>query len=248
MNPARIDSEDGLQALRFDGDGDAVQSLIDPQRPERLAMENLQYLMAILLFIPPPRRILLLGIGGGALVHFLRHHYPQAVITGVEIDAVLLQRAQRELGLPAADDRLDYVIDDAADFIARSSETYDLIVTDIFTGPQSPDWVIEPAFLQAVRDRLSAEGGAAWNLLIASEQAFLRFYRELRRVFEQHTLCLEHEDHENLLAMAFAGQPPRMEMGERLQQALELGERLELPLTAALAKLYQINPVGDGVL
>jgi len=244
----RIDDENGLRALRFAGDGDAVQSLIDPRCPERLVMQNLQYLMSILLFIPPPRRVLLLGVGGGALLHFLRHHFAQAEITGVDIDATLLKTAERELGLPAADARLRYVIEDARRFIEAEREHYDLIVTDIFDGPQSPQWVIEPAFLQALRQRLTARGGAAWNLLIGSEQRFIRFYRDLRRVFGGLTLCLEHDDHENLLAMGFSAAPEPMEMGARLQQAMTLGERLELPLAEALARLYQINPVGDGVL
>ena len=248
MKPAFIEDEAGLKALRFDGDGDAIQSLIDPQRPERLVMRNLQYLMSLLLFIPPPERILLLGVGGGALLQFLRHHYPGAHVTGVEIDADLLQRAQEELGLPPADKRLHYCIADAAEFIHSDRGRYDLIVTDIFNGPQSPDWVLQADFLQAVQQRLTEQGGAGWNLLIGSEQRFTRFYRELRRVFRQQTLCLEEDDHENLLALALNFEPPVLEMGERLQQAVELGDRLKLPLTEALAKIYQINPVGSGIL
>jgi len=204
--------------------------------------------MSLLLFIPPPRHILLLGVGGGALLHFLRHHFPQARILGVDIDGELLQRAQQELGLPLADERLRYRVADAAEFIHADRDRYDLIVTDIFDGPQSPDWVLQTDFLQAVQQRLTQQGGAGWNLLIGSEQRFTRFYRELRRVFRQQTLCLEEDEHENLLALALNFEPPALEMGERLQQAVELGERLELPLTEALAKIYQINPVGSGIL
>ncbi len=248
MRSARIDDVAGLKALRFEDDGAAIQSLIDPQRPERLAMPNLQYLMSLLLFIPPPESILLLGIGGGALLHFLRHHYPRARITGVEIDAGLLQRAQQELGLPLPDERLHYHIADAASFIRSDSGHYDLIVTDIFDGPQSPEWVLQTGFLQAVRQRLSGHGGAGWNLLLGSQQRFTRFQRELGRVFHRQTLYLEEGGHENRLALALNFKPPLREMGERLQQAVELEQRLQLPLTEALAQIYRINPVGAGIL
>ncbi len=245
MKPIRIDDSDGLRALRFAGDGDAMQSLIDPDQPQRLVMENLQYLMSILLFIPEPERILLLGIGGGALVHFLRHHYPRARITGVERDPRMLEIASNELALPKPGERLDYIIADGAGFIGQDTGAYDLIVTDIFTGPQSPAWVTETPFLRAVADRLSDRGGAAWNLLIGSERDFLRFYQSLRRVFDGRTLCLEHDDHENLLAMGFNARPKPMAMAERLEQARDLGERLELPLPQALARLHEINPAGE---
>ncbi len=244
----RIDEEAGLRALRFEGDGDAIQSLIDPLQPQRLVMENLQYLMSLLLFIPPPQRILLLGVGAGALLHFLRHHYPHSRITGVDNDAALIEHAQQELGLPRADARLDYAITDARDFLADGTDRFDLIVTDIFTGPQSPPWVISGEFIRAVQQRLSPTGAAGWNLLIGGRRSFEHYYRGLRRCFRQQTLCLEHEDHENLLAMGFNFEVKPLPMEQRLRQAAELGARLELPLTDALAAIYRINPVGQGVI
>src|SRR5262245_31692994 len=46
-------------------DLDAVQSAMDLQRPDRLCLSYTRKMMAFLLFNRAPRRILLLGLGGG---------------------------------------------------------------------------------------------------------------------------------------------------------------------------------------
>jgi hypothetical protein len=37
-------------------------------------------------------------------------------------------------------------------------------------------------------------------------------------------------------------------MGEHLQRAQDLGERLDLPLLETLGRIYEINPAGSGIL
>ena len=92
--------------------------------------------------MPQPKRILLLGTGGGSLVHFLRHHYPHSHLTGVDIDGELLDLMHEKMHLPKADDHLTYVIDDAANYLHHCNQTFDLILVDIFIGDQSPDWLL----------------------------------------------------------------------------------------------------------
>ena len=54
---------------------------LDLENPHHLELKNLEYLMAVLLFIPDPERILMLGTAAGSLLHFLKYHYPEARIT-----------------------------------------------------------------------------------------------------------------------------------------------------------------------
>jgi spermidine synthase len=53
--------------------------------------------MSALIFISAPERILVLGTAGGSLLHFLRHYYPQADITAVDIDNDLITQYSRLL-------------------------------------------------------------------------------------------------------------------------------------------------------
>jgi spermidine synthase len=98
--------ETNANTLELRSNSNTLQSVINVDHPEKLALKNLQYLMAILLFMPQPKRILLLGTGGGSLVHFLRHHYPDSHLTCVDIDGELLDLMHDKMYLPKADDCL----------------------------------------------------------------------------------------------------------------------------------------------
>jgi len=79
------------------------------------------------------RRVLLLGLGGGAVARQLLHFFPQARITGVDLDAVHLSVARRFFGLSGRGVRL--LEADARDFVADCRATsFDLIVDDLFAG------------------------------------------------------------------------------------------------------------------
>ncbi|MCG8621266.1 MAG: fused MFS/spermidine synthase, partial [Proteobacteria bacterium] len=236
---------DNLQ-LKFDHE--AIQSEINRQQPQQLVMQNLQYLMGILLFMPEPENILLLGVGGGSMVHFLRHHFPQSHITGVELDAKLLETAHDKLLLPRADDQLTYCIQDARDHVTLTREKYDLIVVDIFDGSQSPDWILELEFTQELKRCLRKNGGLTYNLLIDSEKKFSQFYQMLRQVFDHQTLCLDTEDYENILVYALNFKNERLSMPELMEKGWDYEEKLKLPFRQILAAIYDINPVDSGII
>ena len=87
-------------------DTNALHSVINLKNPQRLALRNLEYLMGVLLFIPAPQKILLLGTGGGSLIHFLRHHYPRSHLTSVDNDSELQDLIQQKMLLPEASENL----------------------------------------------------------------------------------------------------------------------------------------------
>jgi spermidine synthase len=78
-----------LRYLHFDFD--KVQSLMHCDYPDALCLRYTRKMMAFLLFKPRPRRILMLGLGGGSLAKFCYRHLPSATITVVEIDPHVLQ-------------------------------------------------------------------------------------------------------------------------------------------------------------
>eukprot|EP00494_Astrolonche_serrata_P016707 UN16878 len=98
--------------LEFRSHDNALQSVIDLKQPHRLALPNLEYLIAVLLFISTPKRILMLGTAAGSLLHFLQHHYPDSSITAVDIDAELIEKLLQMNILPEAGEKLTYVYDD----------------------------------------------------------------------------------------------------------------------------------------
>lgn len=78
-------------------------------------------------------RVLLLGLGGGAVARQLLHFFPQADITGVDLDAVHLSVARRFFGLSRQGVTL--VQADARQFVAEGpAATFDCVIDDLFGG------------------------------------------------------------------------------------------------------------------
>jgi spermidine synthase len=248
MTRMRVEQQGRERHLKFERDTDAVQSAIDMQQPSKLVMENLQYLMGLLLFVPAPRKVLLLGVGGGSLIHFLRAHLPNTHIIAVEYDAELLEFAQQHLALPAADEHLTYYIEDARRFVEHDKQLYDLVLVDIFDAGATPPWMRRKPFNASLQQRLSAHGALGYNLIIDSEPTFKRFYQMLRSQYRQQTLCLETEEYANLLVYALNYSAPSLTMAQILDQCLELGDQFDLPFVEIVASIFRVNPQGSGII
>ncbi|WP_434516061.1 hypothetical protein AB6Q56_05290 [Dechloromonas sp. ARDL1] len=63
-----------------------MQSEMSLKAPNDLAIRYTQKMMAFLLFQPRPKRIALIGLGGGSLVKFCYHRMPGTHMTAVELD------------------------------------------------------------------------------------------------------------------------------------------------------------------
>ena len=226
----------------------ALQSRIDLEHPHRLGLKNLEHLMAVLLFMPEPGSVLLLGTAAGSLVHFLRHYLPAARLDALDIDTELVEKMLELEILPAPGGGLRYIYADARRFVAGGDETYDLILVDIFSGAQSPAWLLEKEGIDQLHRRLGGNGALACNLLIDSAHEFKNFYRGLRLGFDGRSLCLPVAGFENTIAYGLRRAPPPRDMAAWLEHAMQLSERYEIDFAAILSVIYDTNPVGGGVL
>jgi len=226
----------------------ALQSVINLENRHCLELKNLEYLMSVLLFIPAPRRILMLGTAAGSLLHFLRHHFPQADITTVDIDAELIERLLEMGILPAAGAGLDYIFVDAAEYISQCEQSYDLVLFDIFNGAQSPAWLLAKTVINQLYELVSEQGALACNLLIDSDHDFNIFYRDFRQAFDQRSLSLPVAGLENRITHGVRAATAANDMLANLQKALALSDKLGFDLMPILAVIYNTNPVGRGLI
>lgn len=112
----------------------------------------------------PVSRILVLGVGGGTVFGLLRWFFPQAHMTGVDIDSTILGIAKtyfRLSDLPG----LTLVHDDAKRFVHRSREQYDLVIVDLFFGRVIPEFVTKDPFLADLKRLISPRGSIIINFL-----------------------------------------------------------------------------------
>lgn len=216
--------------------------------PAQLVLKNLAYLTGILLFMPPPKSICMLGTAAGGLIHFFRHYYPESHITAVDIDGEMLDLMQQRMGLPPADQKLTYVIDDALHYLDNCKQQFDLILVDLFIGNKLPPWLLQTHSMQQIYSKLNNQGGVGYNLIIDSEQDFTRYYKNLRQVFAQQTLCLRVDELDNILAFAFRDASPAADMEQNITRASQLSEQLDNNYLEILSAIYATNPVGSGII
>ncbi len=95
---------------------------------------NVWDLLMLPAFFYPPRsiqRVLMLGVGGGAVIQQLRHFVQPALITGVELSEAHLVVAQRFFDVRGDDVQLIHA--DAAEWLRNyDGEPFDMIVDDLF--------------------------------------------------------------------------------------------------------------------
>ncbi len=95
------------------------------------------------------QRVLVLGVGGGAVIRQLQHLLGEHQLTGVELDACHLDIAQRWFGIDGT--IVNLVHGDALQWLANyTGEPFDLIIDDLFghgegepirACPLTPEWV-----------------------------------------------------------------------------------------------------------
>ena len=176
----------GLRSMRFGRTG-ITQSTIKVGEPEYLRFDYLRLALIGMALLPPqtgaPRRVLLVGLGGGALPVFLHRHYPALQIDVVEIVPEVVTAAERYFGF-RQDARMRAQVGDGRRFIERAEPAhYDIIILDAFGSAEVPAHLTTQEFLQAVRRALNINGvvvSNVWNARYNSKyDAMLRTYQEV---------------------------------------------------------------------
>jgi spermidine synthase len=140
-----------------------IQSRMSVARPDELQFEYTRLMMGVLLFVPQPKRILMVGLGGGSLAKFCYKHLPDAHITVVEINPHVIALRQSFL-IPADDARFHVLQMDAAHFMAQTEQTFDVVLVDGFDPHGMPEQLCSPQFYADCRRVLTTGGVMVANL------------------------------------------------------------------------------------
>ena len=176
--------EDGKhRAMCFTIDG-SVQSEMRIDDPDALVNDYTRKMMGFLLFCPEPRRVLMIGLGGGSLVKFCARHLPSTHVTAVEIDANVI--ALREhFRIPPDGKDLRVVHGDGARFVADlvdAEELPDVLLVDAYDRNGISPSIAEYEFLEHSR-RVLGDGGVFVMNLAAHESSSSIQVERIRHVF-----------------------------------------------------------------
>ena len=105
----------------------------------------------------PRPRVLMLGLGGGAILTAIRDENMNARCTVVERDEAVVGAAVDHFGLEPGR-RMVVCIDDALAFVLRTARQgckFDVIIVDLFTQGAQPAFMMSDGFLRALRTLLA---------------------------------------------------------------------------------------------
>ena len=151
--------------------------------PQRFLTANVWDCLSLSsLFLPSAyvRRVLVLGVGGGAVIRQIGQLFPQAHFVGVELDKVHLQLAKRFFGLSSK--RITLVHADALAWVAQyRGPKFDLIIDDLFTEAAGQPLRVQAAdrrwFAQLSR-HLRARGALVFNFISPRELQRCSFFQD----------------------------------------------------------------------
>jgi spermidine synthase len=232
--------DDELRRLYFTAD--AVQSAMRIADPVALVCRYTRKMMAFLLFVPDPRHIVILGLGGGSLAKYCYRHLPRARITAVEVDAGVIA-LRREFAIPDDDERFEVVHADAAEFIERTRLRPDVVLVDAFDAEGVAPSLASPVFHTRVSQCLAPGGLMVMNLAGARSRyrAHIGFARD---AFPGGTLLVPVEGDENRLLFGLPTAPVLPSLPALRARAAELARALDMEFPRYLRRLLLARQVG----
>jgi len=194
------------------------ESQINLADPDDLPMAYARTMTIAALYPRDIKRVLMLGLGGGAIAAYLARFIPAATIDIVELDPGVIAVAKTYFGIRETSTAHLYE-SDARVFLNRHSEPYDLILVDAFTGSYIPFHLMTKEFYGLVRNRLAPHGVAAFNILPAVK-LFDSNVRTLQAAFDN--IDFFHSSEEEVVVI---GRVDSMTAAERLQRAADAQQR-----------------------
>jgi spermidine synthase len=167
-----VEDKGDLRCLKFNVKSNKTrQSCLLKSQPQQLVFNYTKLLLTGLLVNPKPKRILIIGLGGGTMSNSLYKLLPDSLIDNVEIDQSVIKVARQYFGF-LENDQIKTYSQDGRVFVKRAvlkKQEYDWIILDAFNGDYIPEHLMTKEFLEEIKNLLSKEGILTANTFSSSK-------------------------------------------------------------------------------
>jgi spermidine synthase len=192
--------------------------------------------------VPRPKRILMIGLGGGSLAKYCYRHLPAASIVVVEPNAEVIA-LRGEFHIPPDDDRFSVVQADGAEFMSRTAEAFDVVLIDAFDTHGIARTLESEAFYASLARRLAPHGSMVMNFW-GDVQRLAAHTRFAQALLDTPLVLVPVEYDSNVLLFAL-GQPRLQSAPDTLASAAKRLERaLKMNFTRYLRRISEGTMVG----
>jgi spermidine synthase len=135
---------------------------------------------------------LILGLGGGDAARLIRKYWPDAKITGVDIDSVIVELGRKHMKLDEAG--VEIVIQDASKYLTSNinnlASNFDLVLVDMYVQDNVPEKFKSDKFIREIKSLLVKDGMAIFNRIYYGEKRSeaVKFENRLAKVFSDITI------------------------------------------------------------
>lgn len=228
----------GVRSLHIGSD--TIQSAMRIARPNDLELAYTRSMMAFLLFSDRPTRMLMIGLGGGSLAKFVYHRLPWVTTEVVEVSPRVVAIARQCFHVPENDARLQVIVGNGAERMARAGRPVDVIAVDGYDAESQVEELSDKAFYAACHSRLDTGGILVVNLW-GSDRKFHDTLLRIESAFPAGTLCLPAEKPGNIIVFAFRHCPASWRWDALTARARELEQQYGLEFQRFVTSLRKMN-------
>lgn len=233
-----ISEKYGVRSLHIGSD--TIQSSMRLARPFDLELAYTRSMMAFLLFLPDPREVFMVGLGGGSVAKFMHHHMPAVRIHAVEVNPEVVNIARHCFKVPVGDARLEVTVGDGAEMISHPGPLADVVMVDGYDGESQAEALSKSRFYQACHARLTECGIMVVNLWSGDRQ-YTDALGRIKSAFPAGHLCLPAEKPGNVIVFGFRTRPGRVAWRELEARADALTSRYRLEFRRFVEGLRKAN-------
>jgi spermidine synthase len=178
-----------------------MQSAMRLKAPNDLDLRYTQKMMSFLLFNPHPKRIVLVGLGGGSLIKFCYTRMPSVQLTAVDIDPDVI--AFRDVFmLPPDGPRLQVLQADGAEYLGNAEKGIDVVMVDAFDETGFAPALANREFLETIYAKLSGNGVLVVNLA-GEKESYVGLIGDAMQVFDEQVIVFSVPEDGNHILLAF---------------------------------------------
>lgn len=213
-------------------DSDTIQTIINKKKPQKAIMPYLKALT--LLTDPKDNHIALLGLGGGAVLHYIEPILENTIIDVVELNQEVIDVAMTYFYV----DKLPFVKmhhQNAVDFATKTaSETYKNLWLDVYQSHAYPDECLTPEFFTEIHRILKNDGLLAMNL---PDSNLLRLIlSQLRAAFKTTPVTIPIKGYDNQVILVMKSEQQET-LVDRMRLTQSIKKLIWDPVFGVIAKI-----------
>ena len=240
-----VSESGGLRSLHFASH--AIQSSMRIRKPFHLELTYTRAMMMFLLFHEKPRKVLLIGLGGGSIPKFIHRFLPDIKTTVLELHKSVIHVAHQMFHLPCNDKSFKVIHGDGISFMKLHPESTDILMVDAFDPEGIPRNFCSLAFFDLCKASLKDCGIFVMNIW-ASDPHYDLYIDRMCRVFDDRVWVIPTGKLGNQIVLGFHSTPKVLDIKTLRLKARTLEKTYGLEFSAFFNQLMLHNHQPSNIL